>query len=192
MGICSHIIADDISASCTNPIFNGLEGVGYIWNKSDIASVTRSGSNDNIITAMTMATGMKGYTISIDGKTPFTGTTTELVEGNVANKFNKTVVIQVMDNGPDVVNKVINELANGEFVVLVENKRNNATGDAKFELFGIDKGLHATAITNDKYGEEVDGGWLVTLVEEGTPKAATFFFDTDEATTRTDIAALVH
>jgi hypothetical protein len=43
---------------------------------------------------------------------------------------------------------------------------------------------------NEKYSEDTDGGWLITLQEQRAPKSAMFFFDTDAATTATAYEAL--
>lgn len=179
--LCEHLISDNVSYQCDNPIFTGLEPVGYLCNKSDIASFTKANS---IVSAITMKTGKKMYKIYAPGKTPFNGTTTTFVEGKTLNKFDKTVAFVVLENGPSVVESVIEPLANGSFVAVIENSWASTNGNSKFEIFGLDKGLKASEVSNDKYGEDADGGWNVTMVESGTPNPATFVFDTDIDTTR--------
>ena len=43
---------------------------------------------------------------------------------------------------------------------------------------------------NDKYSEETDGGWLVSLQEAKVPKSALFLFKTDYETTAAAVATL--
>ncbi len=42
----------------------------------------------------------------------------------------------------------------------------------------------------EKYSEDTDGGWLITLQEQRAPKSAMFFFNTDATTTATAYEAL--
>lgn len=181
------MIAGDITTDCSNPMFNGVEEIGYIMNKSEIASFTQTG---NVISALTLASGKHAYKIYNPGKTPFTGTNKSMVEGAVSNKFTKTVNFVVPAIGPDVCANIIDVLANGEFVIVLASKYNNASGNAKYEVFGWNKGMKASAQDNDLYSEETDGGWAVTMVEENVPNSGIYFFTTDEATTKAALEAL--
>lgn len=98
------------------------------------------------------------------------------------NTFNKTIAGIVLDNSPSVAENIINPMANGEFVVIIENKHKDGTAKSTFEIFGLDKGLHASSITENKY--ENLSGWSFELTEEETPNAATFLWITDEEGTR--------
>ena len=51
------------------------------------------------------------------------------------------------------------------------------------------KGL-ATTIENNKYSEETEGGWSVTLEEQKVPKSALFLFKTSYEATKTAIGTL--
>ena len=57
-------------------------------------------------------------------------------------------------------------------------------------MFGYAQALKASAGENDKYSDDTEGGWLITLEEESVPKAAYFFFDTDSETTAAKYASL--
>ena len=80
----------------------------------------------------------------------------------------------MFDNGPEVANKVIDPLANGEFVVVAENRHKGTLGASAFQVYGLKQGLRASAGSNDKYAEETNGGWLVTLTESRAPDSALF------------------
>ena len=45
-------------------------------------------------------------------------------------------------------------------------------------------------MTNDKYSEDTDGGWAVTLVEEGAPSSGIFLFTESIAATRAALKSL--
>lgn len=181
--VCDFLLSQDIIASCTDPITPGLEQVGVIMNREDIDfdAVTFDTSRPNVISAMTMLKGKKGYKIKVLGNTPFTGTGTSFVAGNYQNTFTHTVQFVVLDNGPDVCENVINKLANGKFVIVLENSykglnRDSNKGDSAFQVYGFNQGLVASAIENDKYSEDSNGGWLVTMQETKVANSGTFIY----------------
>lgn len=187
---CQKLIAGDIQGNCAKPIFSGLETIAYIINKSDIASVAYSASNPHIVTGITLTSPAKAYHVENTTKQPFNGAQSALAEGDVSNKFDNTFACIVPDDGPLVARDIIDQLANGEFVAIFANKWENTAGDNKFQIYGLHKGLRATAIESGKYSEETDGGHAVTLVEAGAPSYGYYFFDTDITTSRAALEAL--
>lgn len=176
--ICERLVTSCISADCNNPIFQGAESIGYLFNKSQIASVTTDPSNPNIITAITMGedsdeVAYTGVKISQLGKTPFTGTSTELVEGNVSNKFTETVQFVVPDNSPASA-LILDAIANGKFVVIVPNEYEGSDSKGRFQVYGLKRGLTCSAMSRNVYDDDTDSAWSVTLSCEGTPTSALF------------------
>lgn len=179
--ICEKVLTACIGASCDNPIFSGIEQKAWIFNKSEIASFTTADGEPNLYTAITMKThevnnsdvAYTGYTVQQLGKTPFTGTVVSMQEGNVANKFNSVVAFTVPDNSPTAA-KILDMLKDGKFVVVLANDYEGSDNKGKYQVFGSKKGLSCTAIENDKYSEDTDGGWAVTLTEENGPVSAMF------------------
>jgi hypothetical protein len=57
-------------------------------------------------------------------------------------------------------------------VVILKNPNAGTNGDAKYQIYGYAQGLKASEMTNEKWSEETDGGWLVTLQEASHPKSA--------------------
>lgn len=193
--LCEKLLAGCIGADCDNPIFAGMESKAWIFNKSEIASFTYDSQNPNVITDIVMkeisqGVNAVGYTITQLGKTPFTGTNTALVEGNAANKFTETFNFIVPDNSPAAA-MLLDNIANGKFVVVAKNEYTGSDSKGAFQVYGAKKGLVATAMERDAYGEDADGGWAVTLTSENTPNSALFFYKTDAATTETTLDALV-
>lgn len=190
---CDFKLAADLTANCANPVTKGLRNNGYIINYDDIdfESCVRDENNPNIITSLVLQTGKKAHRMYVPGKTPFTGTNKTLVDGTYRKTFTKGVNVVVLDNGPEVVQDIINPLANGMFVVILENKYSGKDGKNTFEIYGFEQGLTATAIADDKYSEDTDGGWSATLEETGAPSAGLFLFNSTVAATRTAIASLV-
>lgn len=189
---CDFKIAQDISASCDNPQVQGLKNIGYIMNYDDIDfdNIVKDADNEFIITTLPLKTGKRAYKCYVPGKTPFTGTQAEFAEGTYRNKFNKTAAIVVLDSGPDVVKNIINPLANGLFVFVMENKYQGADKKNTFEIYGLEQGLAQSEGANAKYSDDYDGGWNVTLVENNAPSAGIFLFETDIDTTRKALESL--
>lgn len=189
--ICERIVTSCISVSCDNPIFQGAESTAYLFNKSQIASYTTDQTNPNIVTAITMKTyedgdddvAYTGVKITQLGKTPFTGTSTELVEGNVSNKFTETVQFVVGDNSP-AASLILNAIANGKFVLVVPNEYEGSDSKGRFQIYGLKRGLTCSAMTRNVYDDDTDSAWSVTLSCEGTPTSALFVYH--ETTPGTD------
>jgi len=57
---------------------------------------------------------------------------------------------------------------NGEFVVILQN--NNGT----YQVYGIEGGLHASAMVRELYNDDTLSGWLVTMTEENAVKGNLF------------------
>lgn len=181
--ICERTIKTCIAGSCTNPIYSGIEGKAYIFNRQEIEKFTfdTTTPNPNLITEITMDTytsggsdvAYTGYQIKQNGKQPFTGTTTSMTEGNVMNKFTENVSFVVPDNSPAAA-MLLDNIANGRFVVILVNEYEGQDGKGKYQVFGSAKGLVCSAMERDAYSEDTDGGWSVTLTAEGSPKSAVF------------------
>ena len=195
MALCEKLINACIAADCDNPVFEGAEPKAWIFNKSDIASLTYDATDTNIITAITMkevsqGVDAVGYTISQLGKTPFSGSSSEMAEGNYGNTFTETVQFVVPDNSP-VANALLDQMSGGKFLVVMENQYDGSDHKGKFQVYGSKKALSATAMTRELYNDDTNGGWLVTLTAEKQPTSGVFVYTTDVATTRTYLDSLV-
>lgn len=197
MGVCDYLVKKDLALNCDDPITPGLEQEGVIINRRDVdfAASTFNTTRKNVLETLALKTQKKGYKIQVLGSTPYTGTNTALAVGTYRNTFIHTVAIVVLANDPDVCADIIDGLANGEFVVVLENKhkglqKEENAGDSAFQVYGWFNGLKATEISNDKYAEETDGGWSISLQETKAQKSALFLFKTDYDTTKTAVETL--
>lgn len=190
---CDYKIAQSVAASCDNPQVQGLKNKGYIMNYDDVDfdALEKDESNDHIVKSLLMKKGTKAYSVYVPGKTPFTGTQTAMKEGTYRNKFSKTASIVVLDSGPDVAKNIIDNLANGKFVFIFENKYQGADKKNTFEIYGLEQGLSASEITNEKYSEVTDGGWAATLIEESAPSSGIFLFNESISATRAALESLL-
>lgn len=185
---CDFALAQDISVNCEKPQQAGLRNTGWLVNYDDIDWATLA-QTDNVVSKLALASD-RAYKVVVPGKTPFSGTQTALTTGTYLNKFTKTAAIVVLNSGPDVSKNVIDQLANGRFVFIFENKYHGADDKNTFEIYGLEQGLTASEMTNDKYSEDTDGGWAVTLVEEGAPSSGIFLFTESIAATRAALKSL--
>lgn len=197
MGVCDDILKKDISPSCDDPVVQGLEQEGVIMNRADVdfAATVFNATRKNVIETLAMKEKKKAYKVVVPGKTPFTGTTTALATGTYRNSFTNTITLVILANDPDVCADIVDGLANGSYVVVLENKykglqKEENPGDAAFQVFGYYQGLTATTIENNKYSEDTEGGWTVTLEEQKAPKSALFLYKTSYEDTKTAINTL--
>lgn len=194
--LCNTFINGCIAASCSNPMYAGVSYEALLFNFDQVNSLK---PNNNIISAITMAEDPDthepycgGYTVEQLGNRPFDGSQSEMVEGNYGNKFNHTVVFAVPDNGPAISHNIIDNLANGRFIAILKNDyvhSGSSAGDNKYQIYGGSKGLRATSIVREVWGDN-ESFWIVTLVEENAPVSGMFFYDTDESTTDAAFEAL--
>lgn len=176
--LCEKLISSCISADCNNPIFTGVEQTAYIFNFQHVTGYTVDTDNPNLITDLTMGelsegVTATGYRILNLGKTPFTGSNTAFAAGNVSNKFNETVVLVVPDASATAAQQVDN-LANGKFIVVLQNSYEGSDGTGKFQVYGLKKGLTASDISRDPYSADTDGAYMVTLTSENVPNSGMF------------------
>ena len=197
MAVCDEILKKDSSPSCDDPVVPGYEQEGVIINRDDIdlGTTAFASGKPNIIETLALKSGKKGYKVVVPGNSPFTGSQTALATGTYRNTFTNTIALVVLDNGPEVCSDIIDGLANGTYVVVLENKfkglqKETTPGNCAFQVYGYYQGLRATAITNDKYSEETEGGWAVTLEEQKSPKSGLFLFKTDYDTTKAAVGTL--
>ena len=192
MAQCDEAIKQDISINCDDPIMAGIEANGVIINRADIdiANSEFDETRKNVLKTLTLKAGKRGYKIYVPGTSPFNNTQTTLEVGTNRATFTHDVGFVILDNDPDVCENIIDALANGEFVVVYENKFKNmhkasTPGDSAFQVVGWYQGLKASTLENNKYSEDTEGGWNVVLQETKSPKSGLFLFNTDYDTTRT-------
>lgn len=195
MGYCKTAIKAGIEPNCgAQP--KGFVTTGYIFNYDEIdwdkvVVNTEVEPNGSVIKTMPLKTGAKGYKIG-QTKDAFNETQTVLETGGAyANTFSSDVHFAILDSSVEATN-VMNALANGEFVILLEQKANNASdnGASKFRLYGFENGLRATEATNTPNGD-TGNVWSTVLQEVEATKSAYYLFNTSVETTRTAVEAYV-
>lgn len=148
MAVCDEILKKDISPSCDDPVVPGYEQEGVIINRDDIdlGTTAFASGKTNIIETLALKSGKKGYKVVVPGNSPFTGSQTALATGTYRNTFTNTIALVVLDNGPEVCSDIIDGLANGTYVVVLENKfkglqKETTPGNCAFQVYGYYQGL---------------------------------------------------
>ena len=185
---CDQLVKADISNDCSAVHTKGYKALGKLINYDDIdwANVAYNTGKTNSVKTLPLLSGKTGYDVVQLGNQPFTGTKVDMVEGTYRNTFTNTCSFVVLDNDPDMAEDIIDGLASGKFVLILQSldMGDSTNKDGAFRIFGMVNGLHATALANDAYSDAFNG-WVVTLVEENNPNSAMFLFDTSYATTLT-------
>lgn len=181
---CDYIdFLKDIDANVCSAV-QGYEQVGYIFNRKDIdfASVKKGWKNESgtveipntVITNLEMVAGKKGYKIN-QLKRAFADTTVSLATGDYRNGFTQQVSFNIYDHSPEVA-KLVNALANGEYVIILEQKDKGEDGINSYRVFGYENGLTATAIDQDNYSDTLANGWSIQMQEQNTSGSEYFLF----------------
>lgn len=189
---CDYLLASNIGVDCSNPQVGGMESDGVIINRADVDfdSCARDATNPNILTTLALKSGKTGYEIKQIGNNPFNGSNASFVAGTNKNKYNKVVSFLVYDHSPAACHNIIDQLGNGDFVVVLKNKYKGSDSKATYEVFGFEAGCKQTEGTRDPFSEDTDGAWAVSLTETGAPTSGLFLYDTDASTTAAAYAAL--
>lgn len=184
---CAKIAANATIGSCRqgNGAITG-DIVLINWDDWKEATITQTGS---VISAITMNGTDKAYKVSSKEKANESSVT--MNKGTYGNSFVHQVILRAFDRS-QTTKDLVNKLAQGRFVAIVEHVDPNAA-DTIFEVFGAQNGLTASAIEGNS--TDADGVIsAITLASEDNARESELplsFFDTDYATTKAKIDALL-
>ena len=117
--ICNGIIKQGIpKGDCANLPAKGYERLAILINREDIdfTNVTVSETRANVLVALGLLAGKKGYEVHQMGAAPFTGSNAALEDSTYYRSVTKNLVIAVINNDRDVYGDFVDPLINGEFV----------------------------------------------------------------------------
>ena len=185
----------DATISLLPPSFTALTTTTAVnaYEPSYVAATTETVPSV-VIDAFSLVSGAKAYRIN-QLKNAFTDTEVAAEVGDYRVTFTNTLAFKIFDQGPKVAS-IINGLASGEFVVILEQKDksidayNYASGESKWRVFGIENGLTASEITNNAYDDSIGNGWSVKMEEKASSSSEYFIFKDDLTTTDALIASL--
>jgi hypothetical protein len=183
---CLGVISANIDEDCDNPRVIGYEDTAVIVNRSDIdwTSVIYNASNKRIVEDLQLLQDKVPYVIYNPrlADASFNGTQTALNADT--RHYTKTLQFYYKGIGGEAAANVVEPLAKGEYVVILQRK--DHSGHGAFQIFGLQNGIYATEQVQD----EKTGYWLMTMAID-EPFAETEWFKTDYVTTKANFDALV-
>ena len=190
MSACDKISAG-ISQDCNYEMVAGVNDRVWIINFDDVSSLTRNGTNEEIIEAIVMASGSNAY--EYVGRNYSNMPSCALVEDEFSSAFDHKFEYRIFADG-DTVKRQLKEKKHGRFMVVVQNQLQGSSGELAFTLYGGRNGLKLRECEQLKYDNPSLGSWR--LVMSSNPKALEPYppndvFDTDFATTKAMLDALV-
>lgn len=179
MAKCNSIISMGLENTCSSSPARGYEPELILLNRADIdfSEVTYSQTHKNVLTALALLTGKKGYLVETSGTNPFQGGNDSAEVGTYATTVTKTVVIPSLRNDRDIAEKFADPALNGEFVAILKRKDRGLDGNSAFEVIGLETGARLSEYAGDAYGDTF-GGALFTFTESGASKTRIFLGET--------------
>lgn len=158
---CVGDITCGIGINCNNPLEAGYRGKAILYPAAGV-TITRDATNPRRIVSIALKSGYKSIKVDNANLTPFAGSATTGNGDAGYPKFQKTLVVQVPQRGADISEKVIEPLAFGRFVALVEMEQQ--VRDGAVQVLGSTRALRVTDPSTITRQEDANGGaWSVTL-----------------------------
>ncbi len=183
-------ITQGITYDCANPIVPGVVPDVTLLNLKDIDTITYDVTNTHVITDITLKSGTQGY--KFEGFRQSLRPQYAYVRQPYSTAYDHQVELQVFGISADD-KKNLEQMALGKIVAVVENldKSDNVT----FEVYGLDVGLEVMTLTRIAADLETGGSFSLNLMTPDDagkePKLPATWFDTDYATTKAKVEALL-
>lgn len=187
MADCLQGIYSNIINECQDATGVGLEVTMYVFNRLDVESKTFDGVDSYMVTDITLSSGSTAFKI-VGTKIANTASYSFVAKELSNDKYSHQVNLNVSKQDASTMEQ-LDSL--GDVVVIVETKA-KSTGNGQFKIFGLGFGLWP-----------IEGAWnsgenealhtLALASQEGSEELTRnlLFWDTDEATTRAKLEALL-
>lgn len=184
---CEGLITADMLFDCANAPIGGIEPNVLLFNTLDIdyTTITRDGTNPDIVTNFQLKTGKTGYLLQ--GVKQVNVAMSELVKKEFSNDKRKHTFNGVVFNASAANKAQLNEMAKGgKYAVMVERKWKGVNNAEAFLIYGLDSGMELTTEVHNT--NENDGVLQFSLAsadgyeERYLPSTV---LETDYATTKT-------
>ncbi|MES2397951.1 MAG: hypothetical protein V4549_18205 [Bacteroidota bacterium] len=188
--ICGKI-AGNIVLDCDHPIQAGTEDTLILINRSDIASTTRNGANNEIVENIILNSGVEGYIyqgLNNSHKPKFS----VVKIGPFKRWSHQTdfLAFGVLAAAKEEMQK----LKDGDVCAIIYNKFKGVSGNGAFELYGLDAGLKVETLERDLANQETQGAFSISLMSDADTGLEPFppktIYITDYATTLAMIEGL--
>ena len=186
---CLDGITAAITNDCAKQPVRGLVREAYVMNRAD-ASFTVDGTNSVLITAIAMASTKQAWKVTAYRQDMDAGFDL-VVSENLPEKYAHYWKIEPWDENSDQI-KNLDNLEDLVVVVEREGGSNKDSGDGAFQIYGLDLGLYKSSAT--QRANDNDGAPVYEFTSrEGQQErhSKNIFFDTDYATTKAALEALL-
>lgn len=181
---CVGNLAGQIQMDCQSPLESGYTGRAIIMSEAVFAAarVTRDAQNPRIYTDIGDGQWPSAHIVDNVSITPFDGSSTTGNGDAGYPKFVKAMAIRIPERGAAVAKNIIEPLAFGRYVMIVEKE--DKAGDGSFEIIGAQSALRCVDPSTITRQETANGGaWSATL-QCTEQYAEVVWFDTNYATTK--------
>ena len=183
---CTTEIAKGIAMDCTHALVAGFTGRAVYIPYSVNPTITISGTNPRVVSAITSSKIIGIYTPTLN---PFTGSSVTSNADNGRVMFPKTLSVLIPMHGAadskDTIEPLMKSLQGG--LVIVERK--DKAGYGSFVIFGLYDPMKADPSSYSR-DEEANGGAASVSLTCTEDFEECNFFDTDYATTKAAFDAL--
>lgn len=192
MATCGNI-ALSLGFNCNVPLQGGTADRAYIMNHEDwkAAAIGRDLANNLVVESVVLAGSATAF--YVDGKNNSNAPAFQLVKLPYADVYDHTFNYLVFDIS-NAAHKALANQVGGRYVVIAENNYQGASGQCAFEIYGADAGLEVKVFTRDALNNDNQGAYVLNLATPDVgkePNPPLRFFDTDYATTKAALEALL-
>lgn len=192
MALCGQFTLS-VSTNCAYPLISGTGNRAYIMNHDDYEAATKAFLSGNAMVLESIALAGAATAFYVDGINNSNAPSFALVPQTYGDVFDHTFNFLIFDLS-NATKEAIQGSVGGRFVVVYENSFKGVAGESAFEVLGADNGLKLTALTRDPLNNDNQGAYVLTMNTAETGKESKMplsFFDTDYATTKAALEALL-
>lgn len=187
MSDCLDGIGQDILNVCEDAPTGGLEVNAWIFNRGELSG-TVDPANKNLYTSLAVESTKKGYRMTGFKKNMDAGFDIVIAD-DAPDKYTHYFAFQAWLQDALATNGLDNL---SDLVVVVEGLNKMNYGDGAFVMFGFKNGMYKS--TDTRRFNNLNGARpieLTSLAGQEEPISQAIVFDTDEATTRAMLDALL-
>lgn len=140
---CESGIAKVIASTCGNAGIGGIEVKTWVLNRTDISAITYDNTNPSKVTAITMKSTKRAWTLTGFKKNLIAGDDL-VVSDNMPNKYSHYFNFKQFET---LCADIENIVAMNDVVVIYESKDKTSTGDGVFRILGLVNGLYQSTST---------------------------------------------
>lgn len=192
MPICDAL-TDDILVDCDNPPTGGANDRLILINLADLqaATITYDVANPLIVGNIVLGSGKRGY--NFEGLNNSNEPRAALVKGRYVNGYDHEVRFKVFSNSPDAKEQLM-KLDGSKVVAIVQNNHKGASGNAAFEIYGLETGLSLQELERIIADAETQGAYNVLIRNDEVSRPSSLphtLWDTNFSTTLAIVDSLI-